>query len=130
MKNTKDPKLNINVRLLRRIQRAILKWPHSFDMRELGSMEFVPSKMKKPTCGSAQCIAGWAYTIALDKPTRVATGGQIEASARQALGLTIQQAYDLFFPDNLRAGPRQAVAAIDRLIKTKGADNPWKSASR
>lgn len=131
MKNAEDPKLNINVRLLRRVQRAILKWPDYFNMSSFGQMTFSPLTDKAPNCESAACIGGWAYTLGTGKPQGSKSGGYIKRQARKILGLTSEQAERLFIPDEYfywldEVKPKEAIAAIDRLIETKGAGDPWK----
>ena len=56
MKNPEDARKPINARLLRRVQRAILKWPKSFDINDWGSnFEFHTGK-RAPDCGTEK---GW-----------------------------------------------------------------------
>jgi len=118
MKNPEDPKLNINVRLLRRIQRAILKWPKSYDQSSFGPLfAFNAKKQKEPTCGTACCIAGWACALEGMPPADMYS--DVPMQARELLGLTRDQAGELF--QGRRATTKRAVKAIDRLIATRGA---------
>lgn len=116
MKNAEDPKLNLNVRLLRRIQKAIVKWPESYNQGTFGArFRFNAKKQKEPNCSSACCIAGWACALEGKPPAKV---GDISDVARKLLGLTFEQEYKLF--QDRAATPKQAVKAIDRLIATGG----------
>jgi len=62
-KKTTKPKLN--VRLLRRIQKAILKHPDQFEMAGYFIENLYMPKGTIPAggCGTAACIAGWAIHI-------------------------------------------------------------------
>lgn len=57
----------MNVRLLRRVQKQILKEPRQFDMDDYFATKRTLGR-NVPNCGTAACIAGWA--IALSHPTR------------------------------------------------------------
>lgn len=137
MKNGEDPKLNINVRLLHRVQEAILKWPKSFNLAFVGNehppMRFNPKKMKEPECKSSACIAGWAYVLGTGKPLSMVRNGVMD-KAQELLGLSDSQAFNLFTPllnkRYRKVTPQEAVAAIDRLIATRGVGDPWKKARK
>jgi hypothetical protein len=116
MKNPADENLNINVRLIRRVQAMILAHPEAFDMgswhgrtkkekrkRErwlTTPMSFSPKTMAAPNCGSACCLAGW--TVTLGKRTSLTdfvkkhTVDVIEDTATELLGITEDQAFGLF----------------------------------
>lgn len=120
---------SINTRLLRRIQKQILKEPRRF-------------LMHRWFCDTAACIGGWA--IALDKNFKLAKAGVLDAQSRrptseraaQALGLRRAIAERLFYVDEWpspfreqyddalgRAGrARVAARRIEHFIKTKGKE--------
>lgn len=123
----------MNVRLLRRIQKQILKEPRQFQMWDVFSDH--ADDFAIPNCGTAACIAGWAITIT--SKTNPAKAANIINSYRKAgteLGLEEWQADMLFnfgrWPaqfqktsrEGTRAFARQAVRRIDHFIKTKGAE--------
>lgn len=136
-------KQKLNVRLLRRIQKHILKEPRRFFMgwffaiaegknwqRNLFT-DFVHDLSKQiPPCGTAACIAGWANILT---GTTVSESASPERAARE-LGLeTKNEDYVYLFSDkrwpqpfnekySKAKTPRQrakiACARIDHLIKT------------
>lgn len=130
----------MNVRLLRRIQRIILKRPKQIRMRTWFS-----SDPKVGHCGTTGCIAGWAVTLdEFGKPMPLLGlekfgSGPFYAPfrARKVLNLTKAQSDRLFFseqwPDQFlekiikhgegTVGYAKTVAArISHFIKTKGAE--------
>jgi len=121
---TKPKKQKINVRLLRRIQKQILKEPRQFIM----SRYFAHSQ-RIPNCNTAACIAGWAIALKEGITPKAAANSFVPYSDGQdALGLTINQAERLFLPANwpnrflLKPShdPHQAVARIEAFIKSNG----------
>lgn len=124
-------KNKLNVRLLRRIQKQILKEPKQFDM----SWWYTPGE-GVPNCGTAACIAGWA--VALDKKInpreahRLMGASIIPSRAENLLKLSDCQARALFFTSywpkefkwkfnnakTSRQEAKVAVARIEHLIKT------------
>lgn len=73
----------------------------------------------KHDCGTAACIAGWALTLFKPEVTNIGS------SAQTVLGLTNEQAYELFEPEgysdedaNERFTAQAAVAALDHLLDT------------
>lgn len=106
----------MNTKLLRRIQREILKEPRRFDMRS-----FIDITAPQAPCRTAACIAGWALVItsATDAPITETTfprlarqvraaeekrmrqdeeaGESYEGQAKKVLGLTGPQATRLFY---------------------------------
>ena len=119
MKNPDDPTKAINTRLLRRMQRAILKWPAHFNINRWGGgFRWTPQTKTAPDCGMAACLAGWA--VALGRPGGITRQIHIYGTAVTVLGLTHPQATDLFSSVGSRYGPafspRQAVARIDRFL--------------
>jgi hypothetical protein len=128
----KTKKTKLNVRLLRRIQKQILKEPRQFQMPRM--FDYRPAI---PNCGTAACIAGWAYTFSLKNATperaRQSAVRLVRTSAldiaQEKLGLDIYQAHRLFnysqwpFKFNLDSNnPKQAVARIEHFINTEGAE--------
>lgn len=68
-------------------------------------------------CGTICCIGGWTEALFP------------EHAARDTLGLTDQEAYDLFYPEHLRdeaewqsVTPAQAVAVLDNYLATGEID--------
>lgn len=141
----------INVKLLRKVQKHILEEPNRFVMGD-----FIQRKTKKSPqfygddfshhdfapCGTAACIAGWAFALVNPK-SRATDGNLIERKAVQILGLeydptgeTETNSGKLFFVtqwpkkyrNSFRAAKSQkmrarvAVRRIDHFIKTKGAE--------
>lgn len=93
--------------------------PAKFDMGSLGSDE----------CGSPACIAGWTPR-ALGVPRPRGVGPM--AHARRLLGLTEDQADELFMPSEVPFGdvydatPAQGAKALDILLERSAVD--WKAA--
>lgn len=138
---TKTPKTKINVRLLRRIQRAIMAEPKRLDMGDWlvrGQQRIQQNGLKEPDCGTVGCIAGWAAV--LDKTSDPKKFEDAEVSwmrADQILGLTHEQGNALFYTDEwpekffdkldalkeqTRAYARVVCQRIDHFIKTNGAE--------
>lgn len=103
----------MNVRLLRRIQREILKEPRRFDMDNYFDMNALQAR-----CGTSACIAGWALVLKrhpgkpitetnFPKLARMAQRGVdrlsygrnavLEERGIKALGITEEQAERLFY---------------------------------
>lgn len=100
----------MNVRLLRRIQKQILKEPKQFDIDTWFAID-----SHAPNCGTTACIAGWAIALSKKQTPLVAAKSirknfgrpsilllswsqakDIEPKARRALELTPAQAERLF----------------------------------
>lgn len=126
-------KNKINIRLLRRIQKAILKHHRQFDMSYWFTGRDATGK-PAGGCGTAGCIAGWAVHLARKNKTLAATRAEVEsaaAEARQLLGLGAIEAGRLFFsehwPSDLHTryvnaktsylAARAAATRIERFIK-------------
>lgn len=78
---------------------------------------FLPKEMTHE-CGTAACIAGW--TLSLFRKASVEIW-EVEHIAASILGLTIDQACDLFMPPGFvhnKQTRAQAVATLDRLLET------------
>lgn len=122
MKNAEDSSLKINVRLIRKIQRAITKWPENYNQFDFGRFfRFNAKKQKEPDCGSACCIAGWACALEGYEPAKLernCRAPRVFRKAMELLGLTYKQADELF--SGHKATPKRAVKALDRLIATGG----------
>lgn len=145
-------KIKINIRLLRSIQRAILKEPKQFQMDAwFATQDTDPSwydpdmPAKIPNCGTAACIGGWAIALTLKKNPDKArsytdrrTMGTFNR-AQKVLGLEGNMASRLFIEDNWpdpykklynrytekkqwKRRAQVAVRRIDHFIKTKGED--------
>jgi hypothetical protein len=125
----------MNTKLLRRIQKRILKEPRQFAMSWLfRSQEDVTWKI--PNCGTAACIAGWCGSvISGNNPKTISSIGLYGApQASKDLKLTYAQGGRLFYlsgwPDKFRkvhqegtaAFARQAARRIEHFIKTKGME--------
>ena len=118
----------MNVRLLRRIQKQILKEPRQFYM-DTWFKEAAWKGKKNPNCGTAACIGGWAIALSLSITPREASGFTApEKRAMEALKLTSRQADLLFQPNwwprkfrrRASTNPQQAIARIEHFIRTKG----------
>jgi hypothetical protein len=119
LKNPCDPTKQINVRLIRRIQRMILNHPEAFDMGSMRGrtaserakgdgafskttpLAFDPKRMRAPSCGSACCIAGWASVLATNEPLSESVKKEdwnfhVWNNAENALGLTPEQSNGMF----------------------------------
>lgn len=129
----------MNVRLLRRIQKQILKEPRQFEMWGYFPLTLDTTE-KIPNCGTAACIAGWSIcltekinpAVARDKSNR----WNVWRRAKKALGIKEMQANSLFYddnwPDNFKDGfknsntarkkARIAAKRIDHFISTNGEE--------
>jgi hypothetical protein len=128
----------MKIRLLRKVQAAILKEPLQFGMERWFS-DAIDAGHPIPNCGTAACIGGWAVTInrgANPIGVRHLGGKLCKLYSQEALGLTSAQTERLLY---LEGWPRlfrrqynhgdftqRAIVAcrrIDFFIKTKGTDN-------
>ena len=86
-------------------------------------------------CGTAACIGGWAETLFVAKEPTDFIGAGSDTLTIEALGITAEQAEELFFPHyqlseaGLDASysqltQRQAVEVLDHLIETGQVDWP------
>jgi len=134
--------MKMNVALLRKIQDKIRDVPGQFIMTQFftnqrGSF----GRYAIPNCGTAACIAGWAYTLHKETNPKKAwdelegsTGG-LESMGAEILGLNLVQAQCLFYesswPKQFRSDekdrssdeylkdlPARAIARIEHLIQT------------
>jgi len=133
--------------LLEQVKRNILKHPTQFVMHSYFAYE--DSIGNTPGgCGTAACIAGWTVHLWKGKATLEETSGIVEDTsspfgasstfqvARKALGLTTEQADNLFrvmnwpaqFRCDLKLAPTAGMAAkvaakrIDHFIRTEGEE--------
>ena len=123
----RKPKRKMNVKLLRRIQRWLmrLRHPEHFDMNSFG---------EKGNCGTSYCIAGKALQL---KGYELGEGDfyspkgkrvRIEDTAASLLGLTLDEASRLFYqsnwPPEFRGDrtPQEAVRRIEHFIETEGQE--------
>jgi hypothetical protein len=151
MKNPENEKLNINVRMLRRIEKAILAKPEKFDMRDyLRPVEMTHEQWSryflKPDvfelCKTTACIAGWADLLT-NKQSHIF---DVSSRAADILGLIPDQSMRLFYlstqtsdekhwPKEFERPYRRAIRAkkwadaakiaverIEHFIKTRGAE--------
>lgn len=129
----------MNVKLLRKVKRQILKEPKQFVMEgffvEAGS-DVTPKKI--PNCGTAACICGWAISLKNAVTPAEANCQSVNewTDGEDALQLTREQADRLFahfdWPErfflryrNAKSFKARAEAAADRIehfIKTDGAE--------
>lgn len=131
----------MNVRLLRRIQKQILKEPRQFQMESVFTDHL---NVKIPHCGTAACIVGWAIAMQSKLKPRLACeilsiGGDSriksynESEIFRIDGRSASRLVNFYqWPDKFkkvwidkegtRAFARQAVRRIDHFIKTKGAE--------
>jgi len=126
----------MNVKLLRKIQKAILKEPRRFEMGEWGmrlELGDVPDR-HMPPCKTLACIAGHADLLTHPRLFQRAVNDDdhnaIRVRAQEQLGLTDRQAEILFTEwddayDKLTTPlqrARWAVKRIDKFIRTNGAE--------
>lgn len=127
MINPEDRSLEINEKLFRQIQKAITRWPENFDMATEGqNFAYTPKEMKKPKCGSAACLFGWAVALGTNTPPAY-LAGSIKETGQELLGLTHFQAnwfYFGFFCKDAnqleKITPEEASLAIDLFLESKG----------
>lgn len=131
-------KPEMNVRLLRRVQKAILKHPDQFQMEHFYA-EYLDDLFGCDVggCGTAACIAGWVQHLTFKKRTLVETCKMRRSTwavGQRELKLTNEQAVLLFlgsrWPEHFReqfsgeTSPmkRACIAAkrIDHFVETKG----------
>ena len=131
----KTAKPKINVRLLRRIQKQILKEPRQFQMAAWFTTLGVDDI---PNCGTAACIGGWAMALKRNWNPKTADERTVHeySDAKKALGLDDIKGGRLFifgeWPQQYqrvgkhkagtKAFARQAVRRIDHFIKTRGRE--------
>jgi hypothetical protein len=99
-----------NIKLLKQVRDAILKYPDQFEMRtwfsNLNEVEMPASR-----CGTAACIAGWAVTLDnkdfKGKPSLACDWIDdddrdvgVLGLAQKVLGITKKQAINLFLDEN------------------------------
>ncbi len=122
-------KLKMNIPLLRKIQRQIVKTPKQFIMAK-----WFHQDPKIPKCHTAACIGGWAIALINQENPEQSRRRFWESDkdsmtlASEALGLTCEQSLRLFksecWPNRFLEKPdddaRQAVERIDAFIKSKG----------
>lgn len=122
----------MNVRLLRRIQKQILKEPRQFYQDA-----WFERAEGIPNCGTAACIAGWAIALSKKMTPAKAIGKFKDPSkfGRRLLDLEKEQSEKLFYRENwpskygrlyssssIKEKARTAVKRIDRFISTNGAE--------
>lgn len=137
----------MNIPLLKRVKRAILKRPGQFEMgsffADILSFNNGTKEIPASRCGTAACIAGWAVHLSEEAKTLKDTcraqsnrSDDIEERALDVLQLTPGEGHSLFYhrwwPEKFclpydkatSATTRAKVAAarIDWFIKTKGAE--------
>ncbi len=137
--------MTMNIELLRKIQRGILKEPKRYN-QEIWGANVQLNKYRHP-CNTAGCIAGWAYAIdegllgdiSKLQEKYLKADGNIPALAQKVLGLSGEERHLLFHVENWPAifrpfkvpyeedlrGPRwlQAIVGAIRIevfIRSKG----------
>lgn len=117
----------MNVRLLRRIEKRILKEPGQFNMG-VWVRRWFPKSKRRP-CGTEACIAGWACLL-----SKSGNSSDFQNTAIRLLGLSSEQSLRLFsfaswppqFQTTAKEGTltyaRNAVRRIECFIKTRGAE--------
>jgi hypothetical protein len=124
----------MNTKLLRRVQRQILKEPKQFQMLSLFTESI--DKVHIPNCGTAASIAGWVGCLFKNRKPSKAPRNFDAIEARIILGLDLRGANKLFFfcnwPEKFRKHAlkkegtvefaKQAARRIEHFIKTNGTD--------
>lgn len=120
------------VKMLRRVQRLILAEPKRIAMRLWYTHEkYHPLDLVRgyPKCGTVGCIGGWVDVLALGGPKKAAVArvrvSIINSTARSTLGITLEQASELFYDGDLTGARNQQTLAhaqavarhIDRFIE-------------
>jgi hypothetical protein len=151
MKSKVTQKKNLSpaaIRLLRRVQKRILKEPKQFEMstgfilngHNAGILfSSTPDYIRHgeiPNCGTAACVAGWALTLGTGckKPIQAArkfhefrklksVWGPIESRARRILSLSKEQSNRLFYADQwpVQFNRDRSLTGFSRLSKRKQA---------
>lgn len=132
----------MNVKLLQKVKRAILKAPTQFEMAWWfqASLAYKCWRRKIRGCGTAACIAGWVLHVSGRSKTVQATAEKTFNTMDKASGL-LKLADDMeasrlfglrYWPSQFRAGyessacpakrARIAAARINHFIKTKGRE--------
>lgn len=115
----------MNIRLLRRIQKAILKYPDNFNMSVWGDLH--DHGTSKPSCGTCGCIAGWACFLSginID----IISSRTVISKAQYLLKISREQNWILFLAEEFankngrlsNVSARKAVSFIDNFIASKG----------
>lgn len=127
LRGSQEKGAQVNVPLLRRIQRQIDKAPDKFAMTEVS---------QETSCGTAFCIAGWTKALSGFKKTYIRPSGISELrcsdGAMELLEITFEQSLALFYTHNwpvefrVEDGnptlPAKAIARIEHFIKTEGRE--------
>jgi hypothetical protein len=133
----KKPKYNLNIKLLRKVQKFLLEEPRRFDMGDWLQPASLADVIERPPCGTACCIAGAAYILEHRLNPNEINFSQINPSvvhmdAMGILGLDYRMMDGLFYasrwPDEFRDAyyhartplerAKAGVARIEHLIKT------------
>lgn len=142
----------LTIKRLRAIKKQILKEPRQFamrwlfakELRRLGRVEWtdnVHHNKPIPNCGTAACLAGWAFTLFAERGLNPREANELMEDnaygiedAREILRLADEQGKLLFhfenWPPKFRrakeegtpAFARQAAARIEHFIATSGAE--------
>lgn len=73
---------------------AMEAWSRNSD----GDAMATRAEMIRHDCGTAACIGGWAEVLFVAKDDDINIGTSEDAEIAEALGLSLDQANDLFFP--------------------------------
>lgn len=118
----RPPKEKLNVKLLRRIQKAILRHPDQFDMewwfQSYLKFNSKPALLEAGGCGTAACIAGWAVHLS--------RGHRRLATTRRAVWDTHNEATRLLRIDSGRQCPLYNIGAWPEEFRNgyEGAETP------
>lgn len=122
----------MNVELAQKVLKQVRKHPERHDQQDFiaGKNSISVTEFKKPACGTAGCLAGWASAFAAPTGTvfdptwarLLFPGGDetadVELYAREHLGLTSEQANALFYcMDN-----ETAIKRLEYLTEHPNAD--------
>ncbi len=118
----------MNTKLLRKVQKQILKEPRQFHMQEWFS-RYVPWEI--PNCGTAACIGGWAVCLATKStPGDLTRLWRDTIDPDKVLDLSGEEGDRLFlesqWPARFKGGKTPEIRAeraakrIDHFIKTRG----------
>jgi hypothetical protein len=121
----------MSVKLLRKVEKAILKEPKRFCMGTWGDL----AQRDAPVCGTVGCIAGWAALLNVtENPDefRKHVDMMTQKNGKRALKLTLPQCRRLFFlsgwPSKFQTlflrgdSVKAAVKRIEHFIKTGGRE--------
>lgn len=100
-----------------------------FDMMNWPDPEHTRA-MAHQGCGTSACIGGWAEALVFSDNPRAAESDSGDNPAREFMGLSGEEAEDLFFMDKSRyqygsATQPAAILVLDHLLETGEVDWDW-----